>query len=258
VSPPGNAAARARAWHHTVQATVCDVLEPWDHGTVVRASRYPMYFDFNAVRVEEHPGMSVDALIAFADEALEGLDHRRVDIEPADVAAALRPDFQRRGWETQRLVWMVHQTSEASGPAAIAVEEVPYEAVHDLRVAWLEEDFQGLDLDSYLTQAHEVANRLHAQVFAAHQGGTPVAFAQLERLGRSAEISLVFVRADHRGRGLGTAITRAAIEAIDDLDELWIVADDEGRPKHLYARLGFNPAWTTVQALRLPRGASAR
>jgi hypothetical protein len=30
-------AARARAWHHTV----CDVLEPWDHGTVVRATGYP-------------------------------------------------------------------------------------------------------------------------------------------------------------------------------------------------------------------------
>ena len=241
-----------------MHATVCDVLEPWHHGTVVRASRYPMYFDFNAVRVEEDPAMSVDALIGFADEALEGLDHRRVDIEPADVGAALRPGFEERGWETQRLLWMAHQTPGTTGPATIAVEEVAYEAVDDLRVAWLEEAFQGLDLDSYLPQAREVAHRLRAQVFAVLEGGTPVAFAQLERLGRSAEISQVFVRADHRGRGLGTAITRAAIQAIDDLDDLWIVADDEGRPKHLYARLGFSPAWTAVEALRLPRGASAR
>ena len=45
-------AARARDWHHATQAAVCDVLEPWAHGTVVRATRYPSYFDFNLVRVE--------------------------------------------------------------------------------------------------------------------------------------------------------------------------------------------------------------
>jgi hypothetical protein len=32
---------------------VFDVLEPWAHGTIVRATRYPSYFDFNVVRVEQ-------------------------------------------------------------------------------------------------------------------------------------------------------------------------------------------------------------
>ncbi len=59
-------AARARDWHHASQAAVCDVLEPWSHGTVVRATRYPSYFDFNVVRVAEDPAMSVDALAAYA------------------------------------------------------------------------------------------------------------------------------------------------------------------------------------------------
>jgi GNAT superfamily N-acetyltransferase len=140
----------ARAWHHAAQAAVCDVVEPWEHGTILRASRYPTYFDYNVVRVEEHPGMSAAALTAFADE------------------------------------------------------------------------------------------------------GTPVAYAQLERIGRSAEIAQVYVRADHRGRGLGTAVTRAAIAAARDAEDLWIVADDEGRPKQLYARLGFRPEWRAVEALRLP------
>jgi GNAT superfamily N-acetyltransferase len=82
--------------------------------------------------------------------------------------------------------------------------------------------------------------------------GAPVAYAQVERVNRSAEIAQVYVRRDHRGRGLGTALTCAAIEAVRDVDELWIVADDEGRPKQLYSRLGFSPAWTAVQMLRLP------
>ena len=32
---------------------------------------------------------------------------------------------------------------------------------------------------------------------------------------------------------------------------LW-PASREGRPKQLYGRLGFRPAWTAIQALRLP------
>jgi hypothetical protein len=73
----GGVAARACDWHHAAQAAVCDVVEPWAHGTIVRATRYPSYYDFNVVRVEEDPAMSVDALVAFADEALAPLAHRR-------------------------------------------------------------------------------------------------------------------------------------------------------------------------------------
>ena len=50
----------------------------------------------------------------------------------------------------------------------------------------------------------------------------------------------------------GTAITRAAIETAGDAEDLWIVADDEDRPKELYARLGFRAAWRAMEFLRLP------
>jgi hypothetical protein len=39
--PDPDLAARARAWRNAAHAAVCDVLEPWAHGTVVRATRYP-------------------------------------------------------------------------------------------------------------------------------------------------------------------------------------------------------------------------
>jgi hypothetical protein len=38
-----DAAAAARDWRHAYHAGVCDTIEPWEHGTVVRASRYPTY-----------------------------------------------------------------------------------------------------------------------------------------------------------------------------------------------------------------------
>jgi GNAT superfamily N-acetyltransferase len=243
--------ARARAWHHAAHATACDVLEPWEHGTVARATRYPSYHDFNVVRVERDPGMSAAELAAFADEALDGLSHRRVDFESARVAEPLRAGFEAIGWRALRLVWMRHETPPPPGPD-VRVEEVPYDAVRDLRVAWHREDFPGLDPTDYLVQAREVAHRRAVQVLAVRQGGEPVAFAQLERAGDGAEISLVYVHPEHRGGGRGTAMTRAAIEAAGDVRDLWIAADDEDRPKRLYARLGFRPVWTAMEFTRLP------
>jgi GNAT superfamily N-acetyltransferase len=230
---------------------VCDVLEPWAHGTILRATRYPGYRDFNAVRVEREPAMSVGDLSAFADEALAGLAHRRVDFDLVEAAEARRGDFQAAGWTAVRLVWMRHGGVLGSGPD-IAVEEVPYDAVHDLRVSWHEEDFPGQDPREYHRNAREIALRRGVRVLAVREHGAPVAFAQLERDGSSAEITQVYVHPDHRGGGRGTAITRAAIAAAGDVSDLWIVADDEDRPKELYARLGFRPAWTTMEFLRLP------
>ena len=234
-----------------MQALVCDVLEPWSHGTIVRATDFPSYYDFNVVRVESDPGMTVTELIALADEALAPLPHRRIDFEDSAAAEPLRPVFEARGWLSERLVWMLHEEPLPDAPD-IPVEEVPYGDVHELRLAWHFEDFPMLDPSDYLVQASRVAERLGSRVFVVRDEGTPVAYAQLDRIGDAAEVAQVFVRADRRGRGLGTAITRAAISAAGDAAPVWIVADDEGRPKELYQRLGFRRAWTATELLRLP------
>ena len=243
---------RAREWAHAWQAAICDEIEPWAHGTVVRATRYPTYFQYNLVRVDEDPGMSAEELAAFADEALARVEHRRVDVEPLDVAERLRPDFEAMGWLSERLVWMRHEAPAPRAGSSIAVEEVPWDAVRDLRVAWHYEDFPQVDLSGHLEEAREVAHMRGVQVIAVRERGEPVAYAQLEWRDGAAEITQVFVHREHRGHGMGTAVTRAAIEAAGEVEDLWIVADDEGRPKHLYAALGFRPAWRCVHMLRLP------
>jgi GNAT superfamily N-acetyltransferase len=237
-----------------MHAAVCDVIEPWSHGTVVRASRYPSYYDLNVVRVEDDPQMDVAALVSFADEALGPLAHRRLDFELASAGEPLRLDFQARGWRSMRLLWMRHEGGSPSRRPA-SVETVPYDAVNELRVAWHHEDFTDAEEPAdYPAHAREVALRRDAQVLAALEGDRPVGFAQLERNRAGAEITQVYVHPEHRGEGRGTAITAAAIEAAGDVEDLWICADDEDRAKHLYARLGFRPAWRTVEFLRVPGG----
>jgi ribosomal protein S18 acetylase RimI-like enzyme len=248
---PDALATRSLAWRRASLAAVCDLVQPWAHGTVARATRYPSYFDFNVVVVEDDPGMSVDGLVAVADRALAGLAHRRIDFELVGAAEPLRAGFEARRWNTSRLLWMHHVTPPPPGPT-VAVEEVDYDAVTDLRAAWHQEDFPGQDFARYYAQAREATLRRDVHVLALREAGIPVAFAQLERDGPAAEITQVYVHPQHRGRGRGTALTRAAIEAAADARDLWIVADDEGRPKKLYARLGFRPVRTTMDFTRWP------
>ena len=230
---------------------MCDVLEPWAHGTVVRATRHPSYYDFNLIRVEDDPAMSVDALVGFADEALAGLEHRRVDFDLIEAAEPLRHGFKEAGWRCLRLLVMRHETAPPPGPVA-AIEEVPYDAAHDLRVAWHREVFPDKDAGDYHGQVREISLRLGARVLVARKRGNPVGFAQLEHTAAAAEITEVFVHPAHRGGGLGTALTRAAIEAAGPVGDLWIGADDEDRPKELYARLGFRAAWRAMEFTREP------
>ena len=247
-----SAATRARDWLRARQAAVCDVAEPWEHGTILRATRHPHYFDFNLVRVEEDPRACVDELVAVADRALDGLAHRRLDFELAEAAEPLRGGFEARGFKSVRLLMMLHATGRAP-EAAVPVDEVDYDAVHDLRVAWHEEDFPGQDASAYHGEAREVAMRTGVRVLAVRERGKPVAFAELETRRDAAEITSVYVHPGRRGLGLGTAVTCAAIEAAGDAGDLWITADDEGRAKHLYARLGFAPVWTLVGFTRWPK-----
>jgi GNAT superfamily N-acetyltransferase len=241
----------ARAWRHGTHAATCDVIRPWQHGTVVHATRYRSYYDYNLVRVEHDPGLGADELVAFADEALAGLEHRRIDFEVVEVGDRLRPEFEARGWRCERVVWMHHE-ADPPPPGDLVVEEVPYDAVDDLRVAWYAEDFPGQDPAAYHAAAREVAEHRAVQVLAAREADAPIGFAQLERSGSAAEITQVYVHPGHRAGGRGTALTRAAIEAGSDVEDLWIVADDEGRPKELYARLGFRPVWTIVECTLWP------
>ena len=248
-------ATRARAWHHAAHAAVCDVLEPWAHGTVVRATRYPSYYDFNVVRVEEDPAMSVEALVAFADEALAGLAHRRVDFDLDRRRRAAAGRLRGEGLEGPAPAVDAPRGAAAARPGRSLSRRCPTTPCTTCASPGTRRTSPAQDPAGYHAQAREVALRRDAQVLAVREGGVPVAFAQLERDGAAAEITQVYVHPEHRGGGRGTAMTRAAIEAAGDVRDLWIAADDDDRPKELYARLGFRPAWTAMEFLRLPREA---
>ncbi|MBA2522665.1 MAG: GNAT family N-acetyltransferase, partial [Solirubrobacterales bacterium] len=205
------------------------------------------------------PQLPVDALVDFADEALAGLEHRRVDFDLIEAADSLRGDLESRGWRAMRQLFLRHE-GEPPPTGDTSVEEVPYDSVHALRVAWHREESPAEgdagDADAFHAQAQAVAMRQGSRVLALMDAGTPIGYAQLEHRGEAAEISQVYVHPERRGAGLGTAITRAAIVAAGSVSDLWIGADDEDRAKDLYMRLGFRPAWMTMEFTLLPTPAT--
>jgi GNAT superfamily N-acetyltransferase len=243
---------RALAWRSAVLESVCDVIEPWAHGTIYRATRYPSFFEYNLVRVQDREPVGAEELLAVADAALAGLTHRRIDFDFIDNTAPLRRELESRGWRALRLLRLLH-AGDPPHDTDDRVEEVPYDAVDHLRVDWHHEDFPGDDPTAFHAMVREVARHHGARVLAVCRDATPVAFAQLDRIGSRMEIGLVYVHPAHRGQGLGTAVTSAAIRTAAGADELWIGADDEDRAKHLYTRLGFRPAGTSMELVRMPR-----
>jgi ribosomal protein S18 acetylase RimI-like enzyme len=241
-------AARGRRWRRAWYETVCD-LRPWAYGSVVRSARHPDFWEYNAVIVEREADAA--GLLAATDAALADCRHRLIHFDSPigdELAAALRGE----GWRVTRLVWM-HHDGRPVGPASAAAERVDYDAVHDLRVAWHEEDFAHVEAEAYWGQAREVAMLAGVQVLAAFDGGRPVGFAQVEAHGGAADVAQVYVLPSYRGRGLGTALTAAATRAAAEMAaDVWISADADGRPRRLYERLGFQPAWYAAEAMLAP------
>lgn len=249
-----DAGARARGWLRGRQDRICDVQRPWAHGTVLRSTANPEYYDFNLVRVEAPPALDADGLRAVADEALGDLAHRRLDFEVAEAGEAVAPAMEALGWKPTRLVLLRHPTGEAPQPG-VPVEEVAWDEVRHLRAAWHLEDFPGQPYEGYLEQAREVERALGVRTFVTRRDGEVAGYADLEVRDGAAEVTSVYVVAAHRGGGLGTSLTCAAIAAAQRPPDLWIAADEADRAQHLYRRLGFEDATRLVSLTRWPNAA---
>jgi GNAT superfamily N-acetyltransferase len=241
----------AIAWQHSCQALIVDSVEPWSHGSVLRTPLAPDWWDANLVRLEgPDPGLSADELIALVDGLQADLQHRRLVVEDEAAGLRLRDGFADAGWETERLVMLLR-----AGPAPEAPEDVveaPYADTRALRLEWHHSSDWGDEEALHLDSADAVAARIGTRAFVARgDDGRLRGFCSLLSGADGAEVDQAYVTPAARGHGLGARLISAALAAGGHHTN-WIVADDEGRPKGLYQRLGFEPAWRWHTFTRLP------
>lgn len=215
----------------------------------------PDYWDYNVVRVEGgDSGLGFAELAEAADGLQRALTHRKLELEDEAAGQRVRADFERAGWRAERLVWM--RRSGPVEPAGADVEEVPYADTAGLRRAWYDGDEfwtgDAAAVDRFLVLEDRVAAIKGLRAVVARAGGEPAGFASWWSSGEAVEVDGAFVLPRHRDRGLGAGLVRAALAASECGEQL-IVADDEGRARWLYARLGFVPAWRLHGFTRHPR-----
>jgi GNAT superfamily N-acetyltransferase len=228
-------------------------VEPWAHGSVLRSPLAPDWWDANLVRVEgPDTGLQASELISLVDGLQADLQHRRILVEDEAAADRLRPQFDDAGWETERLVMLLRSGPPPEGPEDVV--EAPYADTRALRLEWHHSSEWGDEEALHLDSAEAVAVRIGTRAFVARgDDGAPIGFCSLFSVADGAEVDQAYVTPSARGRGLGARLISGALAAGGHHTN-WIVADDEGRPKGLYQRLGFEPAWRWCTFTRLPPG----
>jgi len=220
----------------------------------VRATFIGTFWDFNLVRVETpDPGLGARPIVAVADDWLDGLEHRRIEVEEEALGARLRPEFQEIGYSAERLLWMLREDEPPEAAPGVRVEEVDFEDTRPLHEAWLIEEGIGIDSD-FLEAEHRLAAQRGMRVLAVIEDGAPATYLRILLDGDRAEIDDVYCTPARRGAGLGSALLREALRRVAEAGarRTFIGADDDGRPKRLYARLGFRPAWVQHSFTRRP------
>jgi ribosomal protein S18 acetylase RimI-like enzyme len=220
----------------------------------VFASGLRDFRDFNTARVEgADPGIGADVIAAAADQVQAELAHRRVEVEDEGAGERVRAGFERLGWRTERLVWLLRAGRAPRADEAVAIEEVAFEATRDLRRRWARESARDqAGFDGFALVEEVVAVRRDLRALAVLEGGEPVAFAAWWAAGGTAEIDQVYCDPGRRGRGLGSALVLRAIADAGAGTAVIVADDDAGDARRLYERLGFEAAWIQHVFTRLP------
>ena len=186
--------------------------------------------------------------LELAERHLADLPYRQLAVEHEASGERLEPEFRRDGWTADREVVMALERPADRDVDTSVVGELTAEEALPLMRRWSAEDPRLELSEEDLRQIAEFSRRSWEARSARCLGvrderGAPVALTALYSDGATAQVEDVYVVPEQRGHGFGRAlVTRAlAIARGDGHEFTFIVADDAGWPKNLYARLGFVP-----------------
>jgi GNAT superfamily N-acetyltransferase len=217
--------------------------------------------------------MSYSDAVALADEAQVRLPFRRVTAEPSALTPTLEGAFAAGGWKAQKDLLMVLRRRPRRHVDTSGIVEVDARHHLDLGRMWsLEEapDTPEDVLDALCDFWQREAEVRRDRLLGAPDPDGPgiLAKAKLRSDGRVAQVEDVYAVPSARGRGLGRALVTRAVEIAGDAghDVIFIVADEDDWPRHLYEQVGFDPIGRIVhfhlqlpirqQRLRVPHGGS--
>jgi predicted GNAT family acetyltransferase len=215
---------------------------------VARTPTLPADWHLNHVHVAAT--VTFEEASRLADEHLGGLRFRHLEIEDRAGGQGLEESFRQAGWEVEHEVVLALARPPANPPEETGIVEPSEEQMLTLMRRWIiEDEIPRPDaLDEHVESVRRRARASGERHFGiGDSGGRLLAMTNLRSDGTIAQVENVYTAPEARGRGYARAlvahVTALAVDAGHELT--FITADDDGWPKTLYERLGFEPVgWT--------------
>ncbi len=231
---------------------------PW--GTAFFHDEYPLKYDANLALLDRPLGTSS---VASVDEVMEelyaGFRHREIEVRSDEDAGRLAMGLAERGYAVESLVVMAHRRDPDREPSADQVEEVDVTAVRDLHMEITRRESWGKEpgiAEIMVAHRDALVASVDARIFAQRIDGTLAGSCELYVHGDVAQIEDVGTLEEFRGKGVARNIVlRAVNEArAAGASLVFLFADANDWPQHLYGRLGFDVLGPSRLFTRLPEG----
>jgi N-acetylglutamate synthase-like GNAT family acetyltransferase len=243
-APDSEALPTALAFLRRTAALAADHARSFDAGCVVRTPSLPLVWALNHLRVAGP--VTYERVVALAEQDLGDLPYRQLAIEHWASAELLEAPLRADGYKPDRELLMALARPAASKADVSGVVEADQDAVSALMRRWVADDptMTPETLDQVVAAtAREGCVRAARNFSIRDEAGEVVAMTKLYSDGVTAQVEDVYTMPEWRNHGCARRlINRAIAVALEDEHELvFIVADDDGWPKHLYSQMGFDP-----------------
>jgi ribosomal protein S18 acetylase RimI-like enzyme len=203
----------------------------------------PLLWDANYLYVQERRGASAEALALAARRVLGrgGCASGGIVIAEGAEGDLLADDFAALGWRAAPLLLMVHRGTVRlpAGPAARAMSEEearPARRAVILAESWASEEIA----DQILSRDALIARVLDGVSYGAEHEGAVASTCIVLRRGAIAQVDNVGTVPAARRRGLARAVASlATAQARQQAELVFLCADADDWPRHLYRQLGY-------------------
>lgn len=215
----------------------------------MRTASLPLVWSLNYVEVAG--ALDGEEAAALADRHLSDLPYRHLYVT-GPTGERLAAELGGQGWRVERNVLMALASDPDHQVDTSAVVEAGETDALGLMGDWTGEMPEVRDSPEGHRQVLEACRLTWQARHAQRLGvlGPDGALAGMTMLfsdGVVAQVEDVYVVPGHRGRGLGRVLVTHAVRLAQEAGHelVFIMADDQGWPKQLYAKVGFEPVGRT-------------
>ena len=224
-------------------------------GTAYFNEHFPQIWDMNYLLVDGTPEIDERKLIEEAEELHSRLGHSHRQICFEHLEAAPRGGWmERAGYTRERILWMVHENDTARlENARPAVELEPHES-RVARASYWKSTPSAPATQQLVDKIEVTAKATDLLIFGSMDDGQVVSVCDLYSDGRTAQVEDVITLEDYRGRGHATSTVASAVRHAKETGHelVFLIADSEDWPRHLYAALGFEGIGEGCDFLKTP------